>query len=99
MAFQEVPGFACSFSANAAVSGALACSSIWGARPSSPRRAVNPSVIYTSAYREMEEEDLKTVVGLMRSELSRHKAELSVVDGLVVENFDARPEESIRRFA
>ena len=60
--------------------------------------AVNASVIYISGYREMEEQGLKAVVDLMRSELARHRADLFVVDGLVVENFDAHPEESIRQF-
>ena len=55
-------------------------------------------MIYISGYREMEEQGLKAVVELMRSELARHGAELFVVDGLVVENLEARPEESIRRF-
>ena len=60
--------------------------------------AVNASVIYISGYREMEEHGLKAVVDLMRSELARHNAELFVVDGLVIENLDERPGESIRRF-
>jgi len=60
--------------------------------------AVNASVIYISGYREMEEHGLKAVVDLMRSELSRHRAELFVVDGLVVENLASSPEESIRQF-
>ena len=60
--------------------------------------AVNAAVIYISGYREMEEHGLKAVVDLMRSELARHRAELFVVDGLVVENLATRPEESIRQF-
>ncbi len=61
-------------------------------------QAVNAAVIYISGYREMEEQGLKAVVDLMRSELARHRAELFVVDGLVVETLGARPEESVRRF-
>ncbi len=60
--------------------------------------AVNAAVIYISGYREMEEQGLKAVVDLMRSEIARHGAELFVVDGLVVENLATRPEESIRQF-
>jgi len=60
--------------------------------------AVNSAVVYISGYREMEEQGLKAVIELMRGELSRHRAELFVVDGLVVENLAARPEESIRQF-
>ena len=61
-------------------------------------QAVNDAVVYISGYREMETQGLKAVVELMRSELSRHRAELFIVDGLVVENLDSRPEESIRQF-
>jgi circadian clock protein KaiC len=60
--------------------------------------AVSAAVIYISGYREMEEQGLKAVIDLMRSELSRHRAEIFVVDGLVVESLDKRPEESIRQF-
>ncbi len=60
--------------------------------------AVNDSVIYISGYREMEEHGLKAVIDLMRNELARHRADLFVVDGLVVENLAARPEENIRQF-
>ena len=46
--------------------------------------AVNSSVIYVSAYREMEQDGLKAVVDLVRGELVRHKATLFVIDGLVL---------------
>lgn len=59
---------------------------------------VNSSVLYVSAYRELEEHGLKAVVQLLRGELARHQAHLLVVDGLVVENGIDRPEEGVRQF-
>jgi circadian clock protein KaiC len=56
---------------------------------------VNEAVLYMSAYRELEQDGLKSVVQLLRGELVRHGAGLLVVDGLVVEN---RVDESVRQF-
>ena len=60
--------------------------------------AVNSSVIYVSAYRELEQDGLKAVVDLVRGEIVRHKATLFVIDGLVVENQEIGPDERIRQF-
>ncbi|MBX3619778.1 MAG: AAA family ATPase [Rhizobacter sp.] len=59
---------------------------------------VNSSVLYVSAYRELEEQGLKAVVHLLRGELVRHQVNLLIVDGLVVENPIDRPEEGVRQF-
>ena len=61
---------------------------------------VNSSVLYLSGYRELEEHGLKSVLQLLRGELSRHQANLLVVDSLVMENRDEHPEEreKIRKF-
>ncbi|WP_431286803.1 RAD55 family ATPase [Roseateles chitinivorans] len=48
------------------------------------KAAVNAFVFYMSGYRELENEGLKGVVSLLRSELVRSAATLLVVDGLVV---------------
>ncbi|MET0350470.1 MAG: ATPase domain-containing protein [Rhizobacter sp.] len=60
--------------------------------------AVNSAVIYVSAYRELELHGLKAVIDLVRGELARHKAELFVVDGLVLENHELGPDERVRQF-
>ncbi|MET0334166.1 MAG: ATPase domain-containing protein [Rhizobacter sp.] len=59
---------------------------------------VNSSVIYLSAYRELEEQGLKAVVQLLRGELARHQVNLLIVDGLVVEIPADRPAEGVRQF-
>lgn len=59
---------------------------------------VNESVLYMSAYRELEQDGLKAVVQLLRGELVRHGIGLLVVDGLVVENRAVHSEESVRQF-
>lgn len=48
------------------------------------KSAVNASVFYLSGYRELENEGLKGVLGLLRGELARSGATFLVVDGLVV---------------
>lgn len=48
------------------------------------KAAVNAFVFYVSGYRELENEGLKGVLSLLRSELARSGATLLVVDGLVV---------------
>jgi circadian clock protein KaiC len=60
--------------------------------------AVNSSIFYLSGYRELEQDGLKAVVQLLRGEIARHKVDLLVVDGLVVENRAVHSEESIRQF-
>lgn len=59
---------------------------------------VNDSVLYVSAYRELEQNGLKQVVQLLRGEITRHGISLLVVDGLVVENRAVHSEESVRQF-
>jgi len=60
--------------------------------------AVNSSIFYLSAYRELEQDGLKSVVQLLRGEIAKHKVDLLVVDGLVVENRAVHSEESVRQF-
>jgi circadian clock protein KaiC len=59
---------------------------------------VNASVLYVSAYRELEQNGLKAVVQLLRGEIARHQLDLLVVDGLVVENRAVHSEETVRQF-
>lgn len=59
---------------------------------------VNSSVLYLSGYRELEEQGLKAVVQLLRGEMARHQVSLLIVDGLVPENSQSRPEEGVRQF-
>ena len=59
---------------------------------------VNSMVFFLSAYRELEKSGLKSVIELLRGELTKHNAELLVVDGLVVENRAVHTEEGIRQF-
>lgn len=48
------------------------------------KSAVNAFVFYLSGYRELEDQGLKGVLGLLRGELARSGASFLVVDGLVV---------------
>jgi circadian clock protein KaiC len=59
---------------------------------------VNDTVLYVSAYRELEQHGLKEVVQLLRGEINRHQISLLVVDGLVVENRAVHSEETVRQF-
>ena len=59
---------------------------------------VNSAVLYLSGYRELEEHGLKAVVQLLRGEMARHQVSLLIVDGLVAENSQDRPEEGVRQF-
>jgi circadian clock protein KaiC len=62
------------------------------------RRQVNAKVFYVSGYRELEQEGLKGVKGLLRAELARHKASLLIIDGLVVHRGEPSADESARQF-
>jgi circadian clock protein KaiC len=60
------------------------------------KSAVNAFVFYLSGYRELENEGLKGVLGLLRGELARSGATLLVVDGLVVSSPGI--DEGVRQF-
>jgi circadian clock protein KaiC len=62
------------------------------------RRHVNADIFYISGYRELEDDGLKGVVNLLRSELARSKASFLVVDGLVVDRSSGQPDEGVRQF-
>ena len=60
------------------------------------KAAVNAFVFYVSGYRELENEGLKGVLSLLRSELARSGATLLVVDGLVISPLGI--DEGVRQF-
>lgn len=62
------------------------------------RQQVNSKVFYISGYRELENEGLKGVTGLLRAELARHRASLLIIDGLVVHRSTPNADESVRQF-
>ena len=62
------------------------------------RQEVNARVFYISGYRELEQEGLQGVKGLLRAELARHRASLLVIDGLVVHRGAPNADESVRQF-
>jgi circadian clock protein KaiC len=60
--------------------------------------SVNREVIYISAYRELERNGLKGVLGLLREEVTRHQANMLVVDGVVVPGDGSPLDEQVRQF-
>jgi circadian clock protein KaiC len=62
------------------------------------QQEVSSTVFYVSGYRELEKGGLKAVVELLRGELTRHRASLLVVDGLVVDSLEAMTNDSVRQF-
>src|ERR1700712_486062 len=61
-------------------------------------QAVNSHVFYISAYRELDEHGLKAVVPLLSAELSRHRATLLVIDGLLLDHRSTQIGETVRQF-
>ncbi len=59
---------------------------------------VNSRVFYVSGYRELVQGGLRSVVELLRGEITRSRAALLVIDGLVIEGQESNADDSVRQF-